>query len=154
MKHKNKSWNVTSNASFVVLYVHRKKVVEEGDYVLKLLYTVTKTLEWLSSLPVLMQESFWWWQCSDRYIIYVISPSSPIISVSPASHLSVQRCWLLLIYRAILCSEVDTLHSHVIPHEWIAFNSLFLNSHWSGVLTLLLIVCFWIATEVVYLHYF
>ena len=29
----------------------------------------TETLKWLSSLPILMQESFWWWQCSDRYII-------------------------------------------------------------------------------------
>ena len=31
--------------------------------------TVNETLKWLSSLPILMQESFWWWQCSDRYII-------------------------------------------------------------------------------------
>ena len=29
----------------------------------------TETLKWLSSLPILMQETFWWWQCSDRYII-------------------------------------------------------------------------------------
>ena len=29
----------------------------------------TETLKWLSSLPILMQVSFWWWQCSDRYII-------------------------------------------------------------------------------------
>ena len=29
----------------------------------------TETLNWLSSLPTLMQVSFWWWQCSDRYII-------------------------------------------------------------------------------------
>ena len=28
-----------------------------------------ETLKWLSSLPTLMQKSFWWWQCSDRYII-------------------------------------------------------------------------------------
>ena len=26
----------------------------------------TETLKWLSSLPILMQGSFWWWQCSDR----------------------------------------------------------------------------------------
>ena len=31
--------------------------------------TMNETLKWLSSLPILMQESFWWWQCSDRYII-------------------------------------------------------------------------------------
>ena len=29
----------------------------------------TETLKWLSSLPILMQESFWWWQRGDRYII-------------------------------------------------------------------------------------
>ena len=29
----------------------------------------TETLKWLSSLPILMQKSFWWWQCRDRYII-------------------------------------------------------------------------------------
>ena len=28
-----------------------------------------ETLKWFSSLPTLMQKSFWWWQCSDRYII-------------------------------------------------------------------------------------
>ena len=28
----------------------------------------TEIFKWLSSLPILMQESFWWWQCSDRYI--------------------------------------------------------------------------------------
>ena len=30
---------------------------------------INEILKWLSSLPMLMQESFWWWQCSDRYII-------------------------------------------------------------------------------------
>ena len=29
--------------------------------------TINETLKWLSSLPISMQESFWWWQCSDRY---------------------------------------------------------------------------------------
>ena len=29
----------------------------------------TDTLRWLSSLPILMQKSFWWWQCNDRYVI-------------------------------------------------------------------------------------
>ena len=28
-----------------------------------------ETLKWVSSLPTLMQKSFWWWQCYDRYII-------------------------------------------------------------------------------------
>ena len=34
----------------------------------------TETLKWLSSLPILMQESFWWWQCIDRYIISLFPP--------------------------------------------------------------------------------
>ena len=28
--------------------------------------TINETLNWLSSLPILMQESFWWWHCSIR----------------------------------------------------------------------------------------
>ena len=43
--------------------------------------TVNETLKWLSSLPSLMQELFWWWQCSDRYIIslfrHLHTPLSP-----------------------------------------------------------------------------
>ena len=36
----------------------------------------TETLKWLSSLPMLMQETFWWWQCSDRYMISLFPPTS------------------------------------------------------------------------------
>ena len=45
-------------------------------------------------------------------------------------------CWALL-YSAILRFRADSLCSHVILHEWIAFYSAFLNIHWSGVLTAL-----------------
>ena len=45
--------------------------------------------------------------------------------------------WSLL-YSAILRSRADSLRSHVILHEWIAFYSAFLNIHWSGVIWLLL----------------
>ena len=45
-------------------------------------------------------------------------------------------CWSLL-YSAILRSWTDSLCSHVILHEWIAFYSMFLNIHQSGVLTAL-----------------
>ena len=41
------------------------------------------------------------------------------------------RCWSLL-HSAILRTRADSLHSHVIPHEWIAFYSAFLTIHWSG----------------------
>ena len=42
--------------------------------------------------------------------------------------------WSLL-YSAILRSWADSLQSHVILHEWIAFYSAFLNIHRSSVLT-------------------
>ena len=45
----------------------------------------TETLKWLSSLPILMQESFWWCQCSDRYIIYFSSHlHTPLPPISPS----------------------------------------------------------------------
>ena len=44
--------------------------------------------------------------------------------------------WSLL-YSAILRSRADSLRSHVILHQWIAFSSTFLNIHRSGVLTAL-----------------
>ena len=54
-----------------------RKVVVCGHCLVSL--TVNETLKWLSSVPVLMQESFWWWQCSDRYII-----SPPPTSIPPS----------------------------------------------------------------------
>ena len=40
----------------------------------------------MKSLPILMQESFWWWQCSDRCIIsffpHLHTPSPPPFSPS------------------------------------------------------------------------
>ena len=47
----------------------------------------TETLKWLSSLPILMQKSFWWWQCSDTYII----------SLYPHLHTSFPPCLLNLL---------------------------------------------------------
>ena len=45
------------------------------------------------------------------------------------------RCWCWsLLYSAILRSRADALRSHVILHEWLAFYSVFLNIHRSGVL--------------------
>ena len=39
------------------------------DCLVTLSLTTNETLKRLSSLPILMQESFWCWQCSDRYMI-------------------------------------------------------------------------------------
>ena len=67
----------------------------------------TETLKWLSSLPILMQESFWWWQCSDRYVVslfphlhtpfHTFSPSiiSFVVSVDVKHHV-----YLLLLYHS------------------------------------------------------
>ena len=45
------------------------------------------------------------------------------------------RWWWLLLYSAVLRSRADSLRSHVILHEWLAFYSVFFfNIHWSGVL--------------------
>ena len=51
-----------------------------------------------------------------------------------AVHLSTMCCccWSLL-YDAILRSRADSLRSHVILHEWLAFYSVFLNINRSGV---------------------
>ena len=45
--------------------------------------------------------------------------------------------WWLLLYSAILCSRADSLRSHVILPEWLAFHSAFFNIRRSGVLTAL-----------------
>ena len=37
----------------------------------------TETLKWLSSLPILTQESFWWGQCSHRYKYNLPLPPPP-----------------------------------------------------------------------------
>ena len=50
------------------------KVVVCGYFLVTLSLTINETLKWLSSLPTLMQKSFWWWQCSNRYIISLFPP--------------------------------------------------------------------------------
>ena len=45
-------------------------------------------------------------------------------------------CWSLL-YSTVLRSRADSLRSHVIRHEWLAFYSAFLNIYRNGVLTTL-----------------
>ena len=61
------------------------KVVVCGHCLVTLSLTINETLKWLSTLPTLMQGSFWWWQCSDRYIIS-LSPhlNTPFPPFSPS----------------------------------------------------------------------
>ena len=40
--------------------------------------------------------------------------------------------WWWWWYSVVLRSRADSLHSHLILHEWLAFYSAFLNVHWSG----------------------
>ena len=47
------------------------------------------------------------------------------------------KMMMIVLYSAILRSRADSLRSHVILHERIAFYSAFLNIHRSGVLTAL-----------------
>ena len=53
------------------------KVVVCGNCLATLSLTINETLKWLSSLPILMQESFWWLQCRDKYIISLYPPPLP-----------------------------------------------------------------------------
>ena len=55
-------------------------------------------------------------------------------------------CWLLL-YSTILRSWADSLRSHVILHEWIAFYSMFFNIHQSGVLALVAVLVWLVPHE-------
>ena len=70
----------------------------------------TETLKWLSSLPILMQKSFWWWQCSDRFII----------SLSPHLHTPFPPFSPSLISRTV---SVDVKH-HVYLKEKKATKNL------------------------------
>ena len=55
------------------------------DTVSWLSLTINETLKWLSSLSILMQESFLRWQCSDRYIISLFPHLHAFFSLSLVS---------------------------------------------------------------------
>ena len=61
------------------------KAVVHGHCLVTLPFTLNETLKWHSSLPILMQDSFWWWQCSVRYIF---SPPPSFWDFSPHQDLS------------------------------------------------------------------
>ena len=56
---------------------YSSKVVVCGHCLVTLSLAIYETIKWLPSLPILMHESFWWWQCSDRYRICLPSPPPP-----------------------------------------------------------------------------
>ena len=72
-----------------------KSVVVCGHCLVTLSLTINETLKSPSSLPIVMQEPSWWWQCSDRYIIslfrHLHTPFSPslislVVSVDVNHH--------------------------------------------------------------------
>ena len=82
--------------------------------------TVNETLKWLPSLPILMQESFWWWQSSDKYItslfpqLHTSSPLSPslislMVSVDVKHHVYVLTVYTLWAGLAWKLWSVDTV---------------------------------------------
>ena len=87
------------------------KVVVFGHGLVTLSLTVNKTLKRLSLLPISMQVSFWWWQCSDRYIISPSPSFSPslislMVSVDVKHHVyllmkvptDTERLWVSYVY--------------------------------------------------------
>ena len=73
----------------MLLYVHRNHGPIHGSmqkpYACDFVPHGYETLKWLSSLPTLMQKSFWWWQCSDRYIFFPLHPPPfPLPLFSPS----------------------------------------------------------------------
>ena len=73
-----------------------------GHCLVTLSPTINEILKWLSLLTILRQESFWWWQCSNRHIISLLlhlhtpfptpflpfspSPISLVVSVDVKHH--------------------------------------------------------------------
>ena len=69
---------------------------------------INKTLKWLSSLPILMQESFWWWQCSDRYIISLF----PHLCYRPPSLISLMVSVDVKHHVYLLTSQINSDSAH------------------------------------------
>ena len=63
-----------ASVRFLFVSPFSSKVVVCGHCFMTLFLTITETLKWLSSLPTLMQESFWWWQCNVRYSLPLPPP--------------------------------------------------------------------------------
>ena len=74
--------------------------------------TVSETLTWPSLLPILMQESFWWWQCSDGYNYNLPLPPSSAVPSKPYGFCGHKAPWkkvLLLLLHFIQWCDYDDL---------------------------------------------
>ena len=84
----------------------------------------TETLKWLSSLPILRQESFCWWQRSDRYIIslfhHLHTPFSPslinlMVSVDVKHHVYLLKiCWAYFPF----CTLYSCRHKYIATDQY------------------------------------
>ena len=106
-----------------------QKLLSADILVVTLSLTIKETLKWLSSLPILMQESFWWWQCSDRYLLSLFPhlhtpfpPFSPSL-ISLVVSVDVKHHVYLLINNnnnqptTVLLGKGDA-HFRIIPVWW------------------------------------
>ena len=115
----------------------------------------TETLKWLSSLPILMQESFWWWQCSDRYIVslspHLHAPFPPfsrslislMVSVDVKHHVYLEE--MFFEKRRVFNEDLKEL-TEVECHQLVSYhaNSPWYNRH--GCLGITKITCLSIET--------
>ena len=80
--------------------------------------TINETLEWLSSLPICMQESFWWWRRSNRYSFY-----------SPPASWGLVSCQCLFRDRSVLNMFNQNQHSLHLGHLLTLMNT---NFRWAS----------------------
>ena len=84
------------------------KAVVCGHCPVTLSVTINETLKWLPSLPILIHESFWWWQFNDKYNYNLILPPPPYplppfspslisltVCVDVKHHVYLLTCWYL-----------------------------------------------------------
>ena len=104
-----------------------KKVVACGHCLLTLSLTINETLKCLSSLCILMQESFWWGQCSDRYIISLFPHLHTPFSLSLISLLvpvNIKHTYLRVCYLGVSCVLVYLCLADV---NWCVYSWMFLE---------------------------
>ena len=65
-----------------------KKVVVSGHCLVTLSLTINETIKWLSSLPISMRKSFWWWQRSDTVVTVMFRPALGMITETTADSFS------------------------------------------------------------------